>query len=296
VRLVYTENLHALPLPAGHRFPVGKYPRVHAALSAEHPELMQLGAPATPDDVRLVHDARYVGDVLEGRLSDQAVRRLGFPWSEELVRRSLRSVGGTLAALSWAFATGAAGHIAGGTHHAFRDRGEGFCVFNDIAVAVAAARRDHGARKVAVLDLDVHQGNGTAAIFADDADVMTVSVHGARNYPFHKETSTLDVELPDGTEDDAYMSAIAGALVRVEAFAPEVLFYQSGVDVLEGDRLGRMRLSASGVARRDAAVYALARRLAVPFVVTLGGGYHRDIERSVAAHVEVFRGLARAFT
>lgn len=294
MRLVYTENLHALPLPAGHRFPVGKYPRVHAALAAEHPELMQLGAPATPDDVRLVHAPEYVAEVLEGRLSERAIRRLGFPWSEELVRRSLRSVGGTLAALSWAFATGAAGHIAGGTHHAFRDRGEGFCVFNDIAVAVAVARRDHGARRVAVLDLDVHQGNGTAAIFADDPDVLTVSVHGARNYPFHKERSSLDVELADGVGDDAYLAALEGAIERVEGFRPDALFYQSGVDVLEGDRLGRMRLSRAGIAHRDAEVYALAKRLGVPLVVTLGGGYHRDIDQSVAAHVEVFRGLVRA--
>ena len=294
MRLVYTENLHALPLPSGHRFPVGKYPRVHAALAAEHPALMQLGAPATPDDVRLAHDAAYVAGVIEGRLDARAIRRLGFPWSEELVRRSLRSVGGTLAALSWAFATGAAGHIAGGTHHAFRDRGEGFCVFNDIAVAVQAARRDHGARRVAVLDLDVHQGNGTAAIFAGDGDVLTVSVHGARNYPFHKEQSSLDVALPDGVEDADYLGALGAAIERVRGFRPDVLFYQSGVDVLEGDRLGRMRLSPEGVLRRDAEVWSLARALGVPLVVTLGGGYHREIERSVAAHVEVFRGLVRA--
>lgn len=295
MRLVYTENLHNLPLPPGHRFPIGKYDRIHAALDHDFPWAMQLGAPATVDDVLLVHDRAYVDAVREGTLPPVAVRRLGFPWSPLLVQRSLRSVGGTLAALAWAFAHGAAGHIAGGTHHAFRDRGEGFCVFNDIAVAIVSARRDHGVRRCAVIDLDVHQGNGTASIFEDDPEVMTLSLHGAKNYPFRKERSTLDVDLPDGCDDDAYLAALDRALDHVAAFRPEVLFFQAGVDVLAGDRLGRMGLSLAGVEARNAAVYALAKKLAVPLVVTLGGGYHRDIDASVAAHVAVYRGLVRAF-
>jgi acetoin utilization deacetylase AcuC-like enzyme len=294
VRLVYTENLHQLALPPGHRFPIGKYPRLFAELSREFPDLVQLAAPARTEDVTLVHDRAYVDGVERGSLSEGAIRRLGFPWSDTLVARSLRSVGGTLAAVAWAMETGAAGHVAGGTHHAFRDRGEGFCVFNDIAVAACAARRDHGISRVAVVDLDVHQGNGTAAIFAGDETTMTLSLHGARNYPFRKERSTLDVELPDGVADEAYLAALHPALERVEAFRPELLFFQAGVDVLEGDRLGRMRVTADGLVRRNAAVFDLARRLRVPLVVTLGGGYHREIERSIAAHVAVYRQLVHA--
>src|SRR3954469_16956378 len=163
MHLVYTENVHALALPPGHRVPIGKYDRIHATLAADHGDLMMLGARATADDLALVHDRSYVRDVIDGTLAGAAVRRLGFPWSDSLALRALRSVGGTLAALAWAAQHGAAGHIAGGTHHAFRDRGEGFCVWNDIAVAIHVARRDHGLARAAVVDLDVHQGNGTAA-------------------------------------------------------------------------------------------------------------------------------------
>ena len=295
MRLVFTENLHHLPLPPGHRFPIGKYDRIHSALAGEFPWAMQLGAPAAIGDVLLVHDRTYVDAVREGTLSEASVRRLGFPWSPHLVERSLRSVGGTLSALAWAFAHGAAGHIAGGTHHAFRDRGEGFCVFNDIAIAVTVARREYGVRRCAVVDLDVHQGNGTAAIFAGDPGVMTISMHGAKNYPFRKERSTVDVELPDACDDATYLRALFGALEQVSAFAPELVFFQAGVDVLAGDRLGRMALSLAGIEARNRAVYALARKLAVPLVVTLGGGYHKEIEASVAAHVAVYRGLVTAY-
>jgi len=296
MRLVYTENMHALSLPPGHKFPLGKYDRIHAELAADHEELLTLGAPATVEDVKLVHDAGYVEDVRQGTLSAVAVRRLGFPWSPSLVTRAMRSVGGTLAALEWAMQFGAAGHIAGGTHHAFRDRGEGFCVFNDLAVAAAVAMRDHGARRIGIVDLDVHQGNGTAAIFADDPRVFCLSIHGSKNYPFDKERSTLDVALPDDVTDDTYLAALDSALERVRAHQPDIVFYQSGVDCLSGDRLGRMRLSHQALRTRNARVYALARSLHVPLVVTLGGGYGRDIERTVRAHVDVYRGLVSAFS
>jgi len=295
VRLVFTENMHALMLPTGHKFPLGKYDRIHAALARDHADKLMLGAPASVDDLLLVHDPAYVRAVRDGTLETAAVRRLGFPWSESLVVRATRSVGGTLAALSWAAAHGAAGHIAGGTHHAFRDRGEGFCVFNDIAVAVAVARRDHGLTRAAIVDLDVHQGNGTAAIFEGDRDVFTLSVHAAKNYPFHKEQSSLDVGLPDGCDDATYLAALRPALEQVEAHGPDILFYQAGVDCLAGDRLGRMNLTHAGLAQRDAAVMDLAKRLGVPVVVTLGGGYGRDIEASVRAHVGVYESLCAAY-
>jgi acetoin utilization deacetylase AcuC-like enzyme len=295
VRLVYTENIHGLALRPGHKFPLGKYDQIHRALEAEHPHLLRLGTPATYADVTLVHDPAYVARVCEGTLGDAEVRRLGFPWSPSLVERAMRSVGGTTCALAWAAQEGAAGHIAGGTHHAFRDRGEGFCVFNDIAVGVRVAARDHGLERAAVIDLDVHQGNGTAALFAGDASVFTLSLHAGHNYPFKKETSSLDVALPDGTTDTPYLAALEHALARVEAHRPDVLFYQAGVDVLAGDRLGRMQLTHEGLERRDAMVFRLAKELGVPLVVTLGGGYAKEIERSVRAHVAVYRGLVRAF-
>jgi acetoin utilization deacetylase AcuC-like enzyme len=295
VRLVYTENVHSLALPPGHRFPIAKYDRIHAALARAHGELMMLGAPASDADILLVHSPAWVRAVSSGAIEAAAQRRLGFPWSESLVTRARRSVGGTLAALAWAFAHGAAGHIAGGTHHAFADRGEGFCVFNDIAVAIQVARRDHGVRRAAVIDLDVHQGNGTASIFARDADVFTLSLHGAKNYPFKKESSALDIPLADGCDDDTYVAALAPALEHVRAHRPDVVFYQAGVDVLAGDRLGRMALTHDGLRRRDALVFALVRELGVPIVTTLGGGYGRDIATSVAGHVGVYERLIRAF-
>ena len=295
MRLVYTENIHSLMLPSGHKFPLGKYDRIHAELAADHAELLTLGAPATLADVCLVHEPSYVTDVRQGTLSAVAIRRLGFPWSESLVVRAMRSVGGTLAALEWAMQFGAAGHIAGGTHHAFRDRGEGFCVFNDLAVGAAVAMRDHGARRVAIVDLDVHQGNGTAAIFADEPRVFCLSVHASKNYPFEKARGTMDVALPDDVSDEGYLAALDQALAAVRAHLPDVIFYQSGVDCLAGDRLGRMCLSHETLRARNARVYALARALHVPLVVTLGGGYGRDIERTVRAHVDVYRGLVSAF-
>lgn len=282
-------------LPRGHKFPIGKYDRIYEALARDYPDAMQFGGRASWEDVTLVHDVAYARDVRDGTMSEGAVRRLGFPWSEQLVLRALRSVGGTLSALAWAMQDGAAGHIAGGTHHAFHDRGEGFCVFNDLAVAIAVARRDYGVRRIAVVDLDVHQGNGTASTFAGDPDVFTLSLHGAKNYPFHKSTSSLDVPLPDGCEDALYLRALDEALEHVRAHRPELVLYQAGVDALRGDRLGRMALSHGGMRARDARVYAMVRALGVPVVVTLGGGYHREIEESIAAHTDVYRGLARAF-
>jgi acetoin utilization deacetylase AcuC-like enzyme len=205
-------------------------------------------------------------------------------------------VGGTLAAPVCMAHASAAGHLAGGTHHAFRDRGEGFCTFNDIAVAVAVARRDHGVRRALVVDLDVHQGNGTAAIFEADAGVFSLSLHGARNYPFHKERSSLDVALADGCDDGAYLRALDEALERARGFAPDLIFYQAGVDSLAGDRLGRMSLTHRGLAARDARVFALARSLGVPLVVTLGGGYGRDLGATIEAHANVYRGLVATFS
>lgn len=273
---------------------MGKYVRVREELAREHPELI-MAAPRAPwEDLALVHDPAYLARLRKGELDPGALRRLGFPWSEALVNRSRRSTGGTLTALEWALASGAAGHMAGGTHHAFHDRGEGFCVLNDLAVTVRVAQRDHGIARIAIIDLDVHQGNGTAALLRGDAGVLTLSLHGAKNYPFRKETSSLDVELADGCDDATYLAALDAALEVIPDHRPELLLYQAGVDALGGDRLGRLSLTHAGLMARDARVFALAKRLAVPLVVTLGGGYGRDIEATIQAHANVYRGLVAA--
>jgi acetoin utilization deacetylase AcuC-like enzyme len=274
---------------------MGKYARIRDELAREHPALVHEAPRASWDELGMVHGAAYLAALREGTLPPQDVRRLGFPWSEALVARSRRSTGGTLAALRWAMEHGAAGHMAGGTHHAFRDRGEGFCVFNDLAAAARLAMREHGVHRLAVVDLDVHQGNGTAALLRGEPGVFTLSVHGAKNYPFQKEVSSLDVELPDGCDDTRYLQALEGALDAVAAHRPELVLYQAGVDALAGDRLGRLALTHAGLRRRDERVFDLAVRLSVPLVVTLGGGYGRDIEASIAAHANVYRGLVDRF-
>jgi acetoin utilization deacetylase AcuC-like enzyme len=294
VRLISSDS-DSIALPPQHKFPMGKYARIRAALEQEHPELMLAAPRASWEDLALVHDPAYLAAIRDGTLAPDAVRRLGFPWSEALVTRSRRSTGGTLTALAWALSHGAAGHLAGGTHHAFRDRGEGFCVFNDLAVAVAVARRDHGIERIAIVDLDVHQGNGTAALLHQDPGVFTLSLHGAKNYPFCKEKSSLDVALPDGCDDAMYLRALDGALDAVVEHRPELVLYQAGVDGLKGDRLGRLALTHEGLRKRDNRVFELTARLGVAIVVTLGGGYGRDIEATIAAHANVYRGLVERF-
>ncbi len=238
---------------------------------------------ADPEVIALAHDPLYVEAFLRGSLDAAAVRRIGFPWSEGLVRRTLTSVGGTLAAASEALAAGWGGTLAGGTHHAFRGYAAGFCVFNDFAVAIASL-----GLRAAVIDLDVHQGDGTAAFFEEDPEVFTLSLHGAANFPFRKQRSTLDVALADGTGDAVYLEALEAALPRVEAFAPRIVFYQSGVDGLAEDALGRLHLTVGGLKQRDALVFETIRRLGVPLVITLGGGYARPIKRTAEAHAQTF--------
>ena len=248
-----------------------------------------VAAPAAdPADIALVHEPAYVEAFMNGTLDAAAVRRIGFPWSEGLVRRTLASVGGTLAATREALDTGWGGTLAGGTHHAFPDAGAGFCVFNDFAVAIAMA-----GLRAAVIDLDVHQGDGTAVFFADDPDVFTLSLHGAHNFPFRKQRSTLDVAFEDDTEDAEYLDGLAAALPRVVEFAPAIVFYQAGVDSLREDTLGRLKLTPGGLAQRDRIVFETIRSMGVPAVVTLGGGYADPIERTAEAHARTFVAAAR---
>jgi acetoin utilization deacetylase AcuC-like enzyme len=223
------------------------------------------------------------------------MRRIGFPWSPELVTRTLASAGGTLGATRSALEIGFGGTLAGGTHHAFRERGSGFCVFNDLAIAIAWAREEARVERVAVVDLDVHQGDGTAAIFHGDSGVFTLSLHGSRNFPFHKQTSSLDIELPDGTSDDAYLAALGPALQRTWKFSPELVFYQAGVDPLASDRLGRLALTLDGLRQRDALVIGEAHRRGIPLVVTLGGGYSDPLEETVRASAQTFLTAAAIY-
>ncbi len=285
-RLFYCDH-YPIPLPPGHKFPVEKYALLRALLAAEGVYDLQPAPLADAATVELAHDTAYVQAILNGTAGDRVMRRIGFPWSPELVRRTLASVGGTLAASHDAMAQGFGGNLAGGTHHAFRGEGAGFCVFNDLAVAILALRRDGLAARAAVIDLDVHQGDGTAAIFAEDPAVLTLSMHGENNFPFRKQRSRIDIALADGTGDAEYLRQLQQVLPEVTAFRPEVIFYQSGVDSLAGDRLGRLALTLDGLKQRDRLVLEAART--IPLVITLGGGYGEPIARTAEAHANTFR-------
>jgi acetoin utilization deacetylase AcuC-like enzyme len=287
--LYYTDHC-PFPLPPGHRFPIAKYALLREALAAEDACDFQPAPSADPSEIELAHDPSYVRAFLSGALDPAAMRRIGFPWSEQLVRRTLASAGGTLAAAADALATGFGGNLAGGTHHAFRGEGSGFCVFNDIAVAV----RKMG-RRAAVVDLDVHQGDGTASIFEHDAGVLTLSLHGENNFPFRKQRSKIDIGLPDGTSDEEYLSRLEGVLPRVVEFRPQVVLYQSGVDGLAGDRLGRLRLSFAGLCRRDQMVFEMCKLHGFPLILTLGGGYSNPISQTVLAHANTYRAALELF-
>ena len=239
---------------------------------------------ATDGELRTVHTPEYVRAVATGRLSEPEVRRIGFPWSPELVERSRRSVGGTIGAARAALEEGVGVNLAGGTHHAFPDRGEGFCVFNDVAVAIESLRSDGSARRFAVVDLDAHQGNGTAFIYASDPDVFTGSVHGSANFPFRKERSDLDIGLPDRAGDEEFLEATSRVLDTALAQSPELVFYVAGADAFEGDRLGRLSVSKEALAERDRRVVSACRNQGVALALVMSGGYAEDVRDTVDIH------------
>jgi acetoin utilization deacetylase AcuC-like enzyme len=288
--MFWSSSRYTFPLPDGHRFPIAKYERLRQRVVAAG-----LGEVREPDRVDResllrVHTPRYVDAFTDGALGADELRRLGFPWSQALVERSYRACGGTLGAARFALDEGIAMNLAGGTHHAFPDRGEGFCVFNDVAIAIRALQAERRIDRAAIVDLDVHQGNGTNAVFADDDRVFTFSMHGRRNYPFTKVPGSLDIELEDGCGDDDYLAllteALPGALAKAD---PDLVIYLAGADAHEDDRLGRLRLTASGLARRDALVLESLREVGIPVAVTIAGGYGRDIEMTVGIHLETAR-------
>jgi acetoin utilization deacetylase AcuC-like enzyme len=287
-----------IPVPDGHRFPASKYRLLRERVVAS-PELgIRLAmAPAASDgELALAHSPAYLDAVIHGLLGDAQQREIGFPWSPQLVERSRHSVGATIAAARAALADGVAAQLGGGTHHARADAGSGFCVFNDVAVAARLMqaevhRRERRLLRVLVIDLDVHQGNGTAAIFADDPTVFTLSLHGDRNFPFRKHAGDLDVALPDACGDGAYLTALDAALAEVDRrHAPGgsagLAFYLAGADPHEGDRLGRLKISTAGLAERDRRVFAWLGERRIPVAVTMAGGYGHDIDLTVDVHLQ----------
>ena len=299
----YADNF-VLPLPAGHRFPMCKYSLLRERLVRELPEIHLLQAPAASDgELALAHSPAYIAAVSEGLLSAAAQREIGFPWSEGMAERARRSAGATVAAARLALRGGGqpqgiAANLAGGTHHAYADKGGGFCVYNDAAVAARLmqaewARQHRHLRQplqVAVLDLDVHQGNGTASIFANDTSVFTVSLHGEKNFPFRKEASSLDVELPDGCPDAAYLQALEQALDELQRrFEPGLILYLAGADPFEGDRLGRLALSFDGLEARDRRVFDWAWQQRIPLAFSMAGGYGKNIDDTVQVQVNTYR-------
>jgi acetoin utilization deacetylase AcuC-like enzyme len=294
----FYSDLFVLPLPETHRFPMAKYSRLRERLVTEEilpAEDLHVPEAITWNDLRLVHNPAYIDAVASGTLTREMQRRIGFPWSTAMVERSRRSVGATLAAARAALSGDlVAAHLAGGTHHAFGDRGEGYCVFNDVAVAARALLRDHAIERAAVVDCDVHQGNGTAAIFRDDPSVFTCSLHGAHNFPFRKESSDLDLTFDDGAGDDEYLAALSTHLPGVlDGHRPDIVFYLAGADPYEGDRLGRLRLTVAGLRERDRRVFDACRDRGLPVAVAMGGGYAPDIESIVTIHLNTIKEAVR---
>lgn len=285
-------DVPAIPLPPGHRFPAEKYTMLREAFAADA-VLSRSELHASPvamiEDLHRAHDPAYVTAMLEGRAAPGDMRRIGLPWSEALMLRSRSTVGGSLAAARMALLTGFSGQLAGGTHHAHRSFGSGFCVFNDLAVAALVLLGEGRVRRIAILDLDVHQGDGNASILAGDPRTLVVSLHGDKNFPFRKVPSDIDVALADGTSDRDYLAAVTGVLPAIEAFGPDLLLYLSGADVLASDQLGRLSLSHAGLMARDRLVFQFCRRLGLPVSIAIGGGYAKPIFDSVIGYANTFR-------
>ena len=289
----FAHDVYTYPLPPGHRFPLAKYRLVRERAEASEGIDVEDSRPAADAELRLAHDGVYLERMRDGALARREVLALGLPWSPELVERARRSVGATLMAAEAALADGVGANLGGGTHHAFADGGRGFCVFNDVVVAVRALRRAGRVERVLVVDLDVHQGDGTHAAFIDDPEAFTFSVNGFRNYPFRRVPGDLELELPDGTGDERYLDGLARLLPQALARSrPDVCFYLAGADPYEGDRLGRLGLTKTGLAARDGVVHAALARAGVPVCVTLAGGYADPIADTVEINVTTLRAFA----
>ena len=297
MQVFYSPRYYA-DIGQGHIFPIRKFELVRDRLLAEQtlqPHDLVEPAPATLDQVRLVHTDDYISRLCSGTLTAKELRRLGLPWSESLVRRSFYSTGGTIAAAHTALAEGYGSNLAGGTHHSFADRGEGFCVLNDVAIAIRLLRQQKLIRRAAIVDCDVHQGNGTATIFADDRETFTFSMHGANNYPLFKAQSTLDIELPDGTADRDYLECLKNHLPKIFAFDPEIVFYLAGADPFANDKLGRLSLTIDGLRQRDLSVLQECYEREIPVVTVMSGGYGKDINDTIEIHCNTIRSVKEVF-
>lgn len=297
MQVFYTPRYYA-DIGPGHIFPIRKFELVRDKLLAEgtiEPSEIVEPAPAPLEDVLLVHTTDYISRLCSGNLTTKEIRRLGLPWSESLVQRSFYAVGGTLAAAHASLSEGYSSNLAGGTHHSFSERGEGFCVLNDVAIAIHAMRARKLIQRAAIVDCDVHQGNGTATIFAGDDDTFTFSIHGANNYPLFKAQSTLDVELADGSSDAEYLGTLAKHLPSVFAAAPEIVFYLAGADPYKGDKLGRLALSIEGLRERDAYVLRECYEREIPIVTVMSGGYGKDINDTIEIHCNTIRTVKEVF-
>lgn len=292
IRIAY-DPIYAHPLPEGHRFPMLKYELIPEQLLHEGSitaEQLFAPQPCAEEIVLLTHDADYLQKLVQQTLSPSEQRKIGFPQSPALTRRELMITQGTIDCCKHAMEAGAALNVAGGTHHAFRDRGEGFCLLNDMAVAANYLLQQQLAKQILIIDLDVHQGNGTASLFANEPRVFTFSMHGGHNYPFHKETSDLDIPLADGTDDAAYLGILSDTLPKlIETVQPDFAFYLSGVDILDTDKFGKLKISLAGCRQRDAIVFDLLQQHRIPVTVAMGGGYSPDIRTIVEAHCNTFR-------
>ena len=295
-RLFYSPYYYA-DIGEGHVFPIKKFELVRDKLLEEgtvQPKEVFEPQPASVTDVMLVHTEDYISRLIEGKLTTKEIRKLGLPWSKSLVRRSFLATSGTINAAKQALETGIASNLAGGTHHAYPDRGEGFCVLNDVAVAVRVLQRENLANRFLIVDCDVHQGNGTAFIFKGDPEVFTFSMHGAKNYPLFKEISDLDIELPDKTGDEEYLETLQEALPRILP-RPDIIFYLGGADPFEKDKLGRLDLSIEGLRKRDEIVLSFAKEHHTPIVTTMSGGYALDINDTVEIHCNTIRAVKKIF-
>lgn len=277
-----------MPLPDGHRFPIEKYTLLRKRVIASalfRSQDIRIPPETTEAEIFRIHDPDYIHRLLNGQLTKREIRRTGFPWSPALVSRARRSVGATIQACRFAIAEGIGVNLAGGTHHAFRDRGEGYCLLNDAAIAIRALQAEASLRRVLIIDCDVHQGNGTAAIFSEDPTVFTFSIHGRNNFPFHKEKSDLDVALKDGTGDDGYLHALEQGLRRaLQSPNTDLAIYLAGADPFREDRYGRLCLSKSGLVERDRMVFDYCRKFGIPVAVTMAGGYARRVSDTVDIH------------
>ena len=290
-------NNYILPLPENHRFPMIKYELI--PLQLKHEGLVEEDNFFSPGKIETkwlnkCHTTQYINKLNSLSLSKSEIRKTGFPLSKELIEREYIITEGTRKCVDYAILNGASANIAGGTHHSFQDRGEGFCLFNDVAIGAYYALTEYELKKILVIDLDVHQGNGTASIMKNESRVFTFSMHGAKNYPFKKEISDIDVELEDGIEDDQYLYLLEKNLKQInQLFEPQIIFYISGVDILSTDKLGRLKITREGCRKRDDLVFDYAFKNNLPIITSMGGGYSTKTYDIVEAHCNTFKSMLR---